>query len=366
MSKYWQFRGELSLCDNLLLYGTRIVVPDKMKHETLQKIHQGHQGIQRCRLRVNTSVWWPGVSRDMEEFVRSCPECQQSAILPREPLLQSPLPSHPWERVASDLFEHKKSTYLLVVDYFSRFVEIEKLTSTTSSSVITHLKAIFSRHGIPATLITDNGPQYSSEEINKFSLTYGFQHVTSSPHYHQSNGQAERAVRTVKSLLSNSSDPYLALLNYRASPLPWCGLSPAELLMGRVIRTDVPQHTRAFQPDWPYLKEFRERERKYRDDQKWNYDKHYRTRSLPDLPENTPVWVDMQNGQVQGTIVSSAPEPRSYIVTVPSGEVRRNRSHLRTRTSEVVTVSNSTSVTRQIQTRSKTGTEIRPPQRYKN
>ena len=202
LSKYWQFRGELSLCDNLLLYGTRIVVPDKMKHETLQKIHQGHQGIQRCRLRVNTSVWWPGVSRDMEEFVRSCLECQQSAILPREPLLQSPLPSHPWERVTSDLFEHKKSTYLLVVDYFSRFVEIEKLTSTTSSSVITHLKAIFSRHGIPATLITDNGPQYSSEKMNKFSLTYGFQHVTSSPHYHQSNGQAERAVRTVKSLLS--------------------------------------------------------------------------------------------------------------------------------------------------------------------
>ena len=271
--------------------------------------------------------------------------------------------------MASDLFEHKKSTYLLVVDYFSRFVEIEKLTSTTSSSVITHLKAIFSRHGIPATLITDNGPQYSSAEMEQFSSTYGFQHITSSPHYHQSNGQAERTVRTVKSLLSNSPDPYLALLNYRATPLPWCGLSPAELLMGRVIRTDVPQHTSAFQPNWPYLKDFREKEKKYRDDQKRNYDKRYRTRTLPELPQNTPVWVDMPNGQVQGTIVSTTQEPRSYRVTVPSGEVRRNRSHLRNRTSgnsEAVTSNNNTSVQRQIQTRSKTGTEIRPPLRYKS
>ena len=118
------------MCDNLLLYGTRIVVSEKMKLEILQKIHQGHQGIQRCRLRVNTSVWWPGVCRDM---VQSCPECQQSAILSRKPLLQSSLPSLPWEKVPSDLFEHKKCTHLLVVNYFSRFFEIEKLTSTTSS-----------------------------------------------------------------------------------------------------------------------------------------------------------------------------------------------------------------------------------------
>ena len=96
-----------------------------------------------------------------------------------------------------------------------------------SSNIINHLKAIFSRQGIPANLITANGPQYSSEEMKQFSSTYGFQHTTSSPHYHQSNGQAERAVRTVKSLLTNSSDPYLASLNYRATPLPLCGLSPA-------------------------------------------------------------------------------------------------------------------------------------------
>ena len=201
--------------------------------------------------------------------------------------------------------------------------------------------------------------------MKQFSSTYGFQHITSFPHYHQSNWQAERTVRTVKSLLQNSPDPYLALLNYRATPLSWCGLSPAELLIGRVIRTGVPPHKSTFQSNWPYLKDFREREKKYRDEQKCSYDKGYRTRSLLELPQNTPVWVDMPKGKVQGTFVSTTQESRSYRVTVlPSGEVCRNRSHLRNRTSgnsEAVTNNNNTSVQRQIQTHSKTGTEIRPP-----
>ena len=125
-----------------------------------------------------------------------------AVTLPKQPMIKSQLPSYPWEKVASDLFELNKTTYLLVVDYFSRFVEIQKLTSTTSKNVITVLKSIFARHGIPAALMTDNGPQFISNEMNQFSSAYGFHHVTSSPHYHQSNGQAELAVKTVKSLLT--------------------------------------------------------------------------------------------------------------------------------------------------------------------
>ena len=91
--------------------------------------------------------------------------------------------------------------------------------------------------------------------MSQFSFIYGFHHITSSPHYHHSNGQAERTVRTVKALLTKSEDPYLALLSYRTTPLPWCGLSPAQLLMECNIRTDVPQHTTVFQPEWSYVPE---------------------------------------------------------------------------------------------------------------
>ena len=92
------------------------------------------------------------------------------------------------------------------------------------------LKSVFAQQVIPEEFVSDNGPQYSSQEMKEFALRYGFRHTTSSPHYPKGHGQAERAVKTVKSLLLDAEDPFLALLNYHATPFPWCGLCPAELL----------------------------------------------------------------------------------------------------------------------------------------
>ena len=91
------------------------------------------------------------------------------------------------------------------------------------------------------TVMSDSGPQYSSQEFSSFTEEYQFEHVTSSPHYPQANGLAERAVRTIKRLLQKLTDPYLALLAYRSTPLPWCGFSPAQLLMGRNMWSTIPQ-----------------------------------------------------------------------------------------------------------------------------
>ena len=232
LKDYWRFQGDLTLSNTLLLYQSRIVIPLSMRQETLEKIHHGHQGIQRCRLWVASSVWWPGVSSAIEQFVQSCPTCQRLTPLHREPLLITPLPSHLWERIAADLFELKGSTYLLVTDYHSRFVEVQRLTTTTSSSIVRYLKTIFARFGIPATMVTNNGPQLDSQEMKEFAQTYDFHHITSSPYYPQANGLAERMVKTVKKLLEDTADPHMALLSYHATPLPWCGLSPAELSWG--------------------------------------------------------------------------------------------------------------------------------------
>ena len=150
----------------------------------------------------------------MEDFIKQCPECQKSTTPPVEPMLEMPLPDHPWERVAADLFQLKGTNYIVVVDYFSRYVEVKSLTSTTAANVVAALKSIFSRHGVPVILMMDNGPQFNCNEMAEFAELYGFYHQTSSPHYPQSNGQAERAVRTVKGLLQQSTDPYMALLSY--------------------------------------------------------------------------------------------------------------------------------------------------------
>ena len=161
--------------------------------------------------------------------------------------------------------------------------------------------------------------QYASREFAQFAQEH---HTTSSPHFLQSNGQAERGVQTVKKLLTGSKDPFMSLLTYRATPLPWCNLSPAELLMGRAIRSNVPQLIETLTPQWPYLKEFRQRNSEQQENAR------HRTKSLPEILEDTAVWVNTDNTRTPGHIMGPAGTPRSYIVETPSGSIRRNRVHL--------------------------------------
>ena len=158
--------------------------------------------------------------------------------------MPTPLPTYPLQVIGSDLFMLNGSTYLLlVVDHYSRFPEVTKLSSTVSGSVILVLKTLFARYGIPEVLRSDNSPQYSSDEFTQFMQSYCVRYITSSPRYPQSNGLSERMVQTVKRLLKRSPDPHLALLSYRSTPFPWCNRSPSELLMGRRLRTTLPHTT---------------------------------------------------------------------------------------------------------------------------
>ena len=127
-------------------------------------------------------------------------------------------------------------THLVVVDYFSRYMEVQKLSSTTATTAGCAFPS-----WCPCSTCKLHGPQHASYEMKEFAESYRFTHITSSPHYPQANGQAERAVKTAKSLLEHAPDPYLALLSYRAIPLPWCKRSSAGLLMGWCLRTDLPQ-----------------------------------------------------------------------------------------------------------------------------
>ena len=160
---------------------------------------------------------------------------------PREPLQPHKIYSIPWYKVGTDLFEFNKQIYLLVVDYWSKYIEIEHLSSGYSSQfVVKKLKSIFARHGIPRIMISDNGPPYNSEVFKLFCQDWQIEHITSSPYLPRSNGLAERSVQTIKKLLmkckESGSDPYVSLLLYRTAAkgtIP----SPSELLMSRKLRT---------------------------------------------------------------------------------------------------------------------------------
>ena len=362
LQPYRQVQGELSSFHGLLIYRNCIIVPESLRQGTLDKIHHGHQGVVQCKLRAAESVWWPGVNRDVEHYIQNCPQCVKSQIPTKEPLLSTPLPSHPWERVVADLFHLKGRSYLVVVDYFSRYPEVVRLNCTTSNNIVTTLKSIFSRHGIPAAFVSDNGPQFASMEMMEFASKYGFRHITRSPRFPQSNGLAERTVKTVKSILQDASDPYMALLSYRTTPLPFCHLSPTELLMGRKLRTDVPVLTSRLVPNWTYLEDFRQSDEKFKRNQGLNYNHQHRVRALNDLPDGTEVWVRSGDSQTKGHIITPAYTPRSYLVSTGESTIRRNRQH-------VIPVPHpedhleTNTEPHMIMTRSRTGTCIRPPQR---
>ena len=157
------------------------------------------------------------------------------------------------------------------------------LAALSSCDVIEHMKSHFARHGIPELLTSDNCPQYASEEFRKFAGACSFQHVTSSPRYPQSNGAAERAVQTIKSIMKKEDDPYLGLLAYRSSPIG-NGVSPGELLMGRKLRSTVPTHPNVSQPKLPNAVPIRQKEVELKASSTFNFDRKHRSKELPLSP----------------------------------------------------------------------------------
>ena len=169
----------------------------------------------------------------------------------------------------------KGQNCLVTVDYYSRYIYIAQLPNITSSSVIDKLKNSFAHHEIPETLVSDNGRQFSSAEFQQFSAEWNFNHVTSSPHFPQSNRGAERAVRTAKEILEQD-DVFLALLTYRAIPIPELGASPAELAFNRRLRTTLPSLPGTLSPRTISRHDIQGRNEALKRRQKQNYDRHHR------------------------------------------------------------------------------------------
>ena len=200
--KYHAVRGELSVVDGKIIYHNRLVIPSSLRSEVLGRIHDGHQGMTRCRERANMSVWWPGISRDIQCKFQVVSIAKRTYLVrERNHSSQLSLPERAWKKIVADLCEHQGMQFLVVIDYYSRFPEIAYMSSTTSDAVINKMKDIFARWGVPEEIVSDNGPQFSSEQFRKFSQEYDFKHFTTSPCYPQANGEAESGVRIAKKIL---------------------------------------------------------------------------------------------------------------------------------------------------------------------
>jgi len=212
-----------------------------------------------------------------------------------------------------------------VVDYYSRYIEIQKLTALTSAAVINSVKSIFARHGVPETVISDNARYYTSQEFTLFASEYGFKHLTSNPRRPSENGEAERAVQTIKNLLCSSADPYAALLSYRATPLA-NGYSPSELLMSRKLRTKIPTAEVNLKPRLVDEDGLRAKEHSMKSRMKINFDQRRRAKPLPVLEPGDKVWI---KDREEEAVVEKQNSSRSYDVKTESDDTyRRSRVNL--------------------------------------
>ena len=160
---YFDVRDSLTIHGELIFKGQLLVVPTVMRKQLIEEIHSTHIGIEACVRRARDILYWPRMATELKEYIAKCDVClAHRSGQGKEPLMQHELVARPWAKVCADLCDFDNRTLLVISDYYSSYIEVARLTTTTSRSVIKEMKAVFARFGVPDTLITDNGPQFSS------------------------------------------------------------------------------------------------------------------------------------------------------------------------------------------------------------
>ena len=330
---FWDSRDLLVSHEDLIYRGNQLVVPRSQRRKMLEIAHQGHVGMEASLRRMREVLYWPGMSKDIRTLVSTCDAClTHSDSPPRQELVQHEVTARPWSKIGVDICQLNDRQLLVVVDYFSNFIEVCRLNTITASVVIKELSALFARFGAPDTVVSDNGRQFDCADFRKFATEWNFEHVTSSPHYAQSNGKAENAVKTVKRLFKKSGETgdseFIALLNWRNTPSEGMSTSPAERLMGRRCKTLLPCSERMLKPKFDIDKDALDLNVK-KEKQASYYNRNVRQRRDIRIGEavrmkNWPVSGEWAPGKVVGKL-----SPRSYEVQVGDSVYRRNASMLR-------------------------------------
>ena len=334
---YFDQRHDLNIIDGILYKGQRIVIPVILRKSALNMLHTAHQGIVKTKQLARDLLYWPGINNQIEDIVSNCSSCQERRSTQiKEPLLPTPIPQSPWQHVAQDLFDCLDHKWLICVDYYSEYFEIERMDNGTQAhNIIQQSKKWFSTHGIPEQVTSDNGPPWNGQEWKNFATTYNFTHTPISPKHSQANGMVEKAVGIAKKMLlkcyETKTDPYLALINIRNTPGNNTIGSPAQRLFSRRTQTLIPTCMTKLQPEIQTPSHVSEALREERHVKaKEYYDRH--KRPLKPLQKNDTIRVKVDKTWQPALLLSpsdNSDQPRSYNIKLPSGRVtRRNRRHL--------------------------------------
>lgn len=343
LRSYKHCRDEFAVHEGVILRGRRIVLPAILMPKALELAHGSHQGIVKTKSLIREKIWFPGIDRMIEEKVKSCIPCQAAetdgAEKP-EPLRMTPLPKGPWQEVSADfLGPLPTGEYLLVViDEFSRFPEVEVVSTTSAKAAIPKFDAIFARQGVPVTLKTDNGPPFSGHEFEKFASHLGFRHRKVTPLWPRANGSVERFNRCLVKVIRTAHTEgrswkqqlFRFLRMYRATPHTTTNISPSQALNGRDMKCEIPQVTQ------PQAETSEQRKMKTRDEEQKRKMKENADRELHGKESNLKEGDVVLVRQAKTSKASSPFDPRPLTVAHRRGntivakrgnyEIRRNIS----------------------------------------
>ncbi|CAB0006471.1 unnamed protein product [Nesidiocoris tenuis] len=325
---YFEKREELSIEEGCILWNGRIVMPSKLQDQMLNALHEGHPGEAAMKSIATLQVWWPKINQKIESFVKNCEGCQKTR--PTGPA-ESPVyfwntPLEKWSRLHVDYagpFEGKY--WFILMDATSKWLEVIPVNHPSTAKTISVMREIFTRFGVPKSIVSDNGPQFTSHEFEKFCRNNNILHIKSTPYHPRTNGLAERAVRTFKERMKASrndrGDVELKvqkfLISYRNAIHSTTGRSPASMLLGRQIRTRLD----LLRPDVTANIESAQ----HRQSQ-------IQHRPVRDFEEGERVWVktDRDKEPVAGQI-SERRGLLSYLVEINGKMERRHADQLRKR-----------------------------------
>ena len=330
MQPYQQRQNELSTHDGCILWGNRVIIPTAGRQRVIDELHEGHPGVSRMKSLARGFVWWPRIDKDLEEKVKQCSTCQEHRHHPPPaPLHPWEWPKHPWVRLHADYVgPFMGKMFLVVIDAYSKWIEVKTVSSATSTVTTNQLRSIFATHGLPEILVTDNGTTFTSAEFQEFAKNNGIRHVKTAPYHPSSNGLAERAVQTLKSSLKKHSNVDLEtqvarfLFRYRITPHSTTGVAPAELLLGRLPRS----HLDLLKPSLASKVHTKQA------NQKTGHDSNAKQRCIA---VGDAVFVcDFPSGKkwLSGKVIDMK-GPMTYLVELQDGRiVRRHIDHVRNRT----------------------------------
>lgn len=248
---YVPYKESLSVYGDHIVRDCRLVIPKSLRERLMALAHEGHPGETQMTKRLRLRVWWPMMDKEAKEIVKKCEGCQLTQrSMPPEPMNRRMMPLEPWVDVALDFLSVVSGLYLLVVvDYFSRFMEAKFMKRITANLTVKELERIFTNLGYPYTITLDNGRQLVGTDMESYCKERKITLKHSTPQWPQENGEVERQNSSLLKRLRISynlgrdmeQDLLEYLMMYNSVPHTVTGKTPTQLLYGRNIRTKIPE-----------------------------------------------------------------------------------------------------------------------------